>query len=68
MLLTVGLVARLAGAQSAHPSLSLGLGSGAQEFSSIKKYQRVLVPELVLVFLLPWPFLSHKDANKDDVL
>jgi hypothetical protein len=37
MLLTVGLVARLTGAQSAHPSLSLGLGSGAQEFSSIKK-------------------------------
>jgi hypothetical protein len=43
-------VARLAGAQPVHPSLSPRLGSGAQEFSSIKKGQRVLVPGLVSFF------------------
>jgi hypothetical protein len=44
---TVGLVARLAGAQPAHLSSSPRLDSGAQEFSSIKKCQQVLVPGLV---------------------
>jgi hypothetical protein len=56
---TVGLVARLAGAQPAHPSLSPMLGSGAQEFSSIKKCQRVLVSRLVSFFyslVRLWPF------------
>jgi hypothetical protein len=60
---TIGLVARLAGAQPAHPSSSPKLGSGAQEFSSIKKYQQVLVLGLVFFLTSTWT-TSYMDETE----